>query len=370
MTSMKKLLKSAPAIEDIRKILKESDIIDILAGDDEMVVDLGIMHTLKNDGIPSRLRIPMEYDLMISFKDMLRNELSIPDDNIITKRKHSRDSTEINAFHIFINSQLFFDIDTYVAEVYYNPLIHKEFVDSLVAAVNQLRKKSARKADHFYLIVFQEKDLKIKRFQLKPFEIRVEDNYNDDFLPVHDIIYRSFREKKGKGVVLLHGEPGTGKTTYIRHLARTLNKKIVYIPPQFSVNLTSWAFLNLMMQHKDSVIIIEDAENIIEDRNAGRNFSISSLLNIADGLLSYCLNLRIICTFNTDLAKIDPALLRKGRLTALYEFKKLSVEKSRKLAEKTGLKIVIEKPMTLAEIYNYSDDDPQYSAGRKISFVP
>ena len=35
---------------------------------------------------------------------------------------------------------------------------------------------------------------------------------------------------------------------------------------------------------------------------------------------------QIIATFNCDLTTIDPALLRKGRLIANYEFNKLDVK--------------------------------------------
>ncbi|CAF1512383.1 unnamed protein product, partial [Adineta steineri] len=53
---------------------------------------------------------------------------------------------------------------------------------------------------------------------------------------------------------------------------------------------------------------------------------------------------------------IDPALLRKGRLIANYEFNKLDLENSKILSEKLGFgtKNIIE-PMTLAEIYNQND---------------
>ena len=62
---------------------------------------------------------------------------------------------------------------------------------------------------------------------------------------------------------------------------------------------------------------------------------------------------QIIATFNCDLTKIDPALLRKGRLIANYEFNKLDVESSKILSDKLEFGTEkISEPMTLAEIYN------------------
>ena len=84
---------------------------------------------------------------------------------------------------------------------------------------------------------------------------------------------------------------------------------------------------------------------------------ISMLLNLTDGLLGGNLGIKIICTFNANFNKIDSALLRKGRLIAKYEFKELSIGKSQSLSDSLGFKTMIEKEMTLAEIYNQSEED-------------
>ena len=81
------------------------------------------------------------------------------------------------------------------------------------------------------------------------------------------------------------------------------------------------------------------------------------MLNISDGLLADCLNIQIICSFNTDLSKIDGALLRKGRLIAKYEFKELSKVKAQSLSDKLGYQTAMTQSMTLAAIYNQVDKD-------------
>jgi ATP-dependent 26S proteasome regulatory subunit len=111
-------------------------------------------------------------------------------------------------------------------------------------------------------------------------------------------------------------------------------------------------FMDLLLDNPNAVLVIEDAENIIKDRRYSSESSVSNLLNISDGLLSDCLNVQIICTFNSEIGLVDSALLRKGRLIARYEFGKLSIDKARKLIDHLNLKIKINKPMTLAEITN------------------
>jgi ATP-dependent 26S proteasome regulatory subunit len=93
------------------------------------------------------------------------------------------------------------------------------------------------------------------------------------------------------------------------------------------------------------------------------------LLNISDGLLADSLNVQIICSFNTDISKIDGALMRKGRLIAKYEFKELEIEKAQKLSNKLGFKTQLTEPMSLTAIYNQEDKDFQEAQkGRPIGF--
>jgi SpoVK/Ycf46/Vps4 family AAA+-type ATPase len=111
------------------------------------------------------------------------------------------------------------------------------------------------------------------------------------------------------------------------------------------------------MKHPNSILIIEDAENIIHDRTEAAlvpRQAVSNLLNLSDGLLGDAMHQQIICTFNCDVQTIDPALLREGRLVIKYRFDKLSVEDARRLCVKLGIPgndEDIQEPMSLAEIY-------------------
>ena len=91
-------------------------------------------------------------------------------------------------------------------------------------------------------------------------------------------------------------------------------------------------------------------------------------MNLSDGLLSDCLNIQVICSFNTPLQNIDTALLRKGRLIARYEFDKLSVAKAQKLSDHIGKGTVIAEPMSVSDVYN-QEEKTFSKAKKKIGFV-
>lgn len=237
-------------------------------------------------------------------------------------------------------------------------------------------------------------------------------HYGNKFVSIHDRIIKNLNKKEGKGIVLLHGVPGSGiyfffliflrcllfflvylgKTHYIRYLIHEIeDKTLIYVPPDMAKEISSPEFLPFLMQYQESILIIEDAENIIKDRNESLipSQAVANLLNLcvlenscqsliinrcffsqfrSDGLLGDAMHQQIIATFNCDLTTIDPALLRKGRLIANYEFNKLDIESSKILSDKLGYgtEQIIE-PMTLAEIYNQNEKSDEENEDKTSS---
>lgn len=224
-----------------------------------------------------------------------------------------------------------------------------------------LRKKKYNR--EIRMVVSGQEGLETRSLTLPKSTVQLTKNYNEDLCELHKNLLLQLRSTGQSGLHLFHGLPGTGKSTYIRHLISSMNKRVVFIPPALASNFDAPQLANLLLAHANAVFVIEDAEELLISRDQGRSSSISMLLNLTDGILGTSLGIQFIATFNTDLSNIDKALLRKGRLLSRYEFKPLSVDRSRLLMEELGNPVQqVNKPMTLADIYNFSEAD--YSGDR------
>ncbi len=262
-----------------------------------------------------------------------------------------------------LKNKVLIELGNACAEILFDA-VSEQFADDLVKALSECKAPEKKEPFEMNIITQGMHGLELKSLEVKETVLDISLYYNDDFAEVHALIRRRLMQENDKGIILLHGLPGTGKTTYLRHLIGTLKKKVLFVSPSVAGNLMNPDFIDLLIDNPNAVLVIEDAENIIMDRKISNSSSVSNLLNISDGLLSDCLNVQIICTFNNALSMVDQALLRKGRLIAKYEFGKLHVHKAQRLAEHLGLVQVINKPMTLAEITNPNDMDclPQVNA--------
>ena len=234
------------------------------------------------------------------------------------------------------------------------------FASSLIDKFKDYEAPAKEQDYEINIISLNGKGLDLKQLAIKPTDLDIDLYYNDDFKAVDKTIRERLEKENDKGIILLHGLPGTGKTTYLRYLIGSMKKKVLFVSPAVAGNLMNPEFIDLLIENSNAVLVIEDAENIIMDRKYNSDSSVSNLLNISDGLLSDCLNVQIICTFNSSLSLIDSALLRKGRLIAKYEFCKLDIAKAKRLSEQLGFKQRIDRAMTLAEITN--PDETHYKA--------
>lgn len=244
---------------------------------------------------------------------------------------------------------------------------NRKFIENVIKKIMKYLIDVSKQVDKFYMIAQNQKGLFTQKTNFKSISIKNDryDMFYGEKFP-HEKMHK-FVTDVTDNLMLIHGDPGTGKSNYIKHLITNSKKKVIYIPPSMLSVISSPNFVTFMMENKNSILLIEDAEEVLSvDRNSATN----NLLGLTDGFLKDALGLKVIATFNCNIGKIDPALMRKGRMYLEYKFDRLTVDECRNLATFLKIEREVKDPMTLAEFFNVEENTVDNSfEERRIGFM-
>jgi len=163
-----------------------------------------------------------------------------------------------------------------------------------------------------------------------------QDSIEVDFNPIAtpfiediDTYIESFLSSKAP-VLILQGEPGTGKTTFVKYLLQIMQSKVQEKREDFKAmysfdeNIFYLSdFYKRIIYDDYDVLVLEDINQVLhKNQDSERLNPINKFLSVTDGLISKYK--KIIITTNIESKHhINPALLRPGRCYDVIPFRKL-----------------------------------------------
>lgn len=195
----------------------------------------------------------------------------------------------------------------------------------------------------------------------------IADNYAG---PVRSALRRlvAMREPEGGRLILWRGAPGTGKSHALRALARewaSWCSAHFILDPRELFGLGGTYLLDVLTWDGDEddggedrwrLVVLEDAgELIAADARAATGQALSSLLNVADGLLGQDTRTLVLITTNEPVRRLHPATRRPGRCLCDIEFAPLAADEANAWLVARGRARRVTRPTPLAELFGEGD---------------
>jgi hypothetical protein len=249
------------------------------------------------------------------------------------------------------------DMDISMEILTTDPKVYSEF-----QVLSKGLKRQKTKESHVYLIVQRNGGLGLESLGLAGNKI-ILDNYAPEVVEKFDRVVKDLKSTTPAGrLTIIDGPPGTGKSYLIRALVSSVaDCAWVFVPSEMVAGLSGPNLASVLLDYREEgrpiVLVVEDADECLTQRSAQNMSSISTLLNVSDGILGQLVDIRVVCTTNTPFEELDKASKREGRLLERIEVDSLSGEQAaevyKKLAGQAPDPSVISKNQkyTLANIY-------------------
>jgi hypothetical protein len=182
--------------------------------------------------------------------------------------------------------------------------------------------------------------------------------FNDDVIKKTNKLIKSIKKSK-KGLSILFGERGTGKTTLLNYMASKIDKISIFIPSSIiESTINSTDFISFLKKNKNTILVIDDSEIYFNESYTKTNIFTNNLLQIIDGFMSDIFECNVILSMNvSDMDEVDHVLLDCNNLIDVIEVGLLKSEKAIELSKFINKKVKIKDNIKLSNLLKNKNEE-------------
>lgn len=166
--------------------------------------------------------------------------------------------------------------------------------------------------------------------------------------------------KNNKGLFIVYGKRGCGKTTALNYIANTITKMSIFIPNNMlDYTINNPEFIEILKTY-NPVLILDDCEVLFDTMYAKSTVTCSNILQMVDGFYSDEIDTHIIMSYNTNTEDdIDSDLLDANNLLRVVKMDALEKDKANELSKYLNLGHEVKNDILLIDLLkeNFEEGD-------------